>query len=1130
MATVVGILDRDRWSEDTDNIVIADPADKTLTWIPRDLWCPSLGDRINTAFHVGGIARLVSALRELGFACDHGLVLRRSATERAAMSISVEVPVSEPVEFWYPLHPTQLLEDGQKVVSFRPPSERLESERIHQWVGARTGIAREGIRLQDTDWHRMRRQQIFLRALLEQHFDFSTLVADKDLVRISGEDALRELASIDASWRMQSFEDTRDETIDGKVVLVKRSKQAALNNSSTPQLAVVTVEPANASHTVLTKHLFGSRWSPRRLLRRPPRVIAIFSFRYDAHLVPNLIENLRPIVDGYIAYDDRGASEPYTDERARKAVLRREAREMGAQWLLCIDPDERLEMAAASRMRTMTSVIEPVAWQFRLRELYMPTAYRVDGSWKKKTLTCLFPLLDGQIFSDAPLHGRRSPLNPEYEKRDSGLNLYHLKMIGPERREARRDFYRALDPTNAYQTIGYDYLGDETGLVLKEVPPSRQYRPLHRETGANWQPDLKAIQPLAEIAVPESRSATPGPDKDGGDKRPVSAPPRQGRRLTAPFKRLARAALGAAVGVFPDASDRAALFALSQLAGRKLTDRARLAKLRDIVAKRTPPEAAPKRGKERRAKEQDRIPNSLVIRIQALFSDPPPDWSAEDRILVMCALRRLGLLTEWDFHVLLTRLFAERRLEHVGAVVDDDSLGFELVRDFHRLRLRSFLGDKSVTLADLAELRARAKGSFLYSTSYNDFLTHGIATGAVDEIERDLIDVDQSQPIRVSDDVIMGGCRLLRAHGRHRSAAQALERHVERMDEEETLRFIEPLLRLDEEGALSPPLSAFCRQFRPEIGRAVTKRLKEVYVAVDDIDRAQFNRFIIEPLLALEAVKPNFMDVRFSPEQRRSLRDTIIERLESKEPLSLIRLGDGEAYAFPIPEVEGIDLNPFEDDDALRERLWWGSTPPAHIANDIKNAVRRSVASCDIIGLPSISRVLRGLFRPRRRYGESHEQRGIMTVLAACGGAIPMTGKMVTEERCHQSALSKTAIDEIAPAADMVVVVSCWGEHELRFPASRTRYIVVPPEHKVRGLAASRDGRPIFEIYREIAAKVCEELGPGKLVLVGAGIVGKIFIEEAKCAGAVALDVGSLLDYMAGHYTRPLADAPDLMS
>src|SRR3990170_2728000 len=89
----------------------------------------------------------------------------------------------------------------------------------------------------------------------------------------------------------------------------------------------MTAESTYASQAVLTKHLFGRSWSPRRLLRRPPRVIAIFSFRYDAPLVPHLIENLRPIVDGYIAYDDRGASEPYTDERReRRCCERKRAR------------------------------------------------------------------------------------------------------------------------------------------------------------------------------------------------------------------------------------------------------------------------------------------------------------------------------------------------------------------------------------------------------------------------------------------------------------------------------------------------------------------------------------------------------------------------------------------------------------------------------------------------------------------------------------------------------------------------------------------------------------------------------------------------------------------------------------
>lgn len=47
------------------------------------------------------------------------------------------------------------------------------------------------------------------------------------------------------------------------------------------------------------------RWRRGRLFWTRQRTIAVFSYRYDAHLVPDLIANLDPIVDGWIALDDR---------------------------------------------------------------------------------------------------------------------------------------------------------------------------------------------------------------------------------------------------------------------------------------------------------------------------------------------------------------------------------------------------------------------------------------------------------------------------------------------------------------------------------------------------------------------------------------------------------------------------------------------------------------------------------------------------------------------------------------------------------------------------------------------------------------------------------------------------------
>lgn len=246
MATVVGILDRDSWSARTDTIIVADPVSKSLTWIPRDVWCPTLRDRINTVFAFAGIAGLLYALRELGVPCDYGLVLRRSATERASTHISVEVPVSEPLDFQYPLAPTRPIEEGHKLICFRPPSERLEGERIHQWIGARKGRGQ-----QSSDQDRILRQQIFLRALLKQHFDFKSAIADPNLVRMSADNVLKELACIDSGWRIQTLRGLRDARIDSKMVLVTEDHSSLeTSRSRLPQLAVVVLAFGAPSPTV----------------------------------------------------------------------------------------------------------------------------------------------------------------------------------------------------------------------------------------------------------------------------------------------------------------------------------------------------------------------------------------------------------------------------------------------------------------------------------------------------------------------------------------------------------------------------------------------------------------------------------------------------------------------------------------------------------------------------------------------------------------------------------------------------------------------------------------------------------------------------------------------------------------
>jgi hypothetical protein len=116
------------------------------------------------------------------------------------------------MEFSYPLSPTLPIEEGSKQIVFEPPGETLTGERIHQWIGARAG----------SDLHRIERQKIFLRRLIEEAFDFERLLDNSQGFRCSAPQVLEELSQVTAKWHFATLSPLAPQTIDGKMVLVSR--------------------------------------------------------------------------------------------------------------------------------------------------------------------------------------------------------------------------------------------------------------------------------------------------------------------------------------------------------------------------------------------------------------------------------------------------------------------------------------------------------------------------------------------------------------------------------------------------------------------------------------------------------------------------------------------------------------------------------------------------------------------------------------------------------------------------------------------------------------------------------------------------------------------------------------------
>lgn len=217
MATVVSIMDRDGWAANTDVIVLVDATRHRALWVPRDVYCSLVRHRINTTFRKGGHALLINALAEIGLRADHSICVLRAAVTQLLLQCEVTVPVKTLWRFDYPLEPMRPIEEGRKVVEFRPPQETLAGERIHQWIGARTAHGSYG-----GDLWRCRRQQIFLRRLLETGFDFSPILGEG--INASSSHAIDAVKQMSARWKFTTLSCLEPVTIDGNAVLLKRSR------------------------------------------------------------------------------------------------------------------------------------------------------------------------------------------------------------------------------------------------------------------------------------------------------------------------------------------------------------------------------------------------------------------------------------------------------------------------------------------------------------------------------------------------------------------------------------------------------------------------------------------------------------------------------------------------------------------------------------------------------------------------------------------------------------------------------------------------------------------------------------------------------------------------------------------
>jgi hypothetical protein len=236
-----------------------------------------------------------------------------------------------------------------------------------------------------------------------------------------------------------------------------------------------------------------------------PRIACVMQVRNEARYLEGCLDHMRAYVDGIIALDDGSTDatvqilgreqklldllvNPATDahvwrECDNKMRLLKRARELGMDWVICCDADERYESLFLENLASIAGSFpadELTCISVACRELWDdPRQYRVDGIWGRKTRARFFRLPERISFDSCrDLHGEWYPDQIREQGRMLRIHhvFYHLKTINREDRIKRRDFYKKLDPENRFQPVGYDYLAEESvDMKLETIRPGREY-------------------------------------------------------------------------------------------------------------------------------------------------------------------------------------------------------------------------------------------------------------------------------------------------------------------------------------------------------------------------------------------------------------------------------------------------------------------------------------------------------------------------------------------------------------------------------------------------------------------------------------------------------------------------------
>ncbi|MFZ4566144.1 MAG: hypothetical protein ACOYMY_06745 [Prochlorococcaceae cyanobacterium] len=235
------------------------------------------------------------------------------------------------------------------------------------------------------------------------------------------------------------------------------------------------------------------------------------------------------------------------------------------------------------------------------------------------------------------------------------------------------------------------------------------------------------------------------------------------------------------------------------------------------------------------------------------------------------------------------------------------------------------------------------------------------------------------------------------------------------------------------------------------------------------------------------------------------LQQQVCAALVEGRGFSLVRLGDGEGLflAGRRPCLGGATVNGRRRDGGL--------SAEGHLPDDEHQALidawLQAVIEADVVGLPDLDQCLRG--------PEHYPLVASGLGQALAPHQLEALGPCLLPGGCHLHLfwLASGAYEQ-PPFLNVHGLIAPLLPPAM---ANRVAWQALPGELGHHPVAEGPAHYP--EVYQQTLAWIDRQAAPGRLFLVGAGLLGKLYCAAIRRRGGVAIDVGSLIDLCGDHRT-----------